>query len=88
MCLLQVKDQRKEVIVQGSLKLRAARAWLQQRWPLCLTAAFLLVLLLTAILQFRSQSTGRGGSDPSQHTIFASARYLMASAFELYSLLA
>ena len=56
-----------------ALRTRAARAWLQQRWRLCLLGALLLLLLVSAVLRF-------GAFDPysatqlQQQSILASVR--------------
>ena len=70
---MQVKELRKDASVQQSLRIRAAKAWLLQRWPLCMAAALLLTLLAAAALQFRSNSTD-GTAAPGQQSILASMR--------------
>ena len=70
---MQTKELRKDAIVQQSLRIRAAKAWLLQRWPLCVAALLLLMIMAAAVLQFRANSTD-GAAASAQHTILASMR--------------
>ena len=73
---MQTKELRKDAIVQQSLRIRAAKAWLLQRWPLCTAALLLLTLMAAAALQFRSTGTD-GAAAPGQQSILASMRCLL-----------
>ena len=73
---MQVKELRKDASVQQSLRSRAAKAWLLQRWPLCIAALLLLTLLAAAALQFRSNGTDGAGA-PGQQSILASMRCIL-----------
>lgn len=75
---MQTKELRKDAIVQQSLRIRAAKAWLLQRWPLCVAALLLLMLMAAAALQFRSNGTD-GAAASGQQTILASMRCISIS---------
>ena len=70
---MQTKELRKDAIVQQSLRMRAAKAWLLQRWPLCMAALLLLTLMAALVLQLGSRGPD-GAAAPGQQSILASMR--------------
>ena len=71
--MLQIKEARSGLSTQQTLRVRAAKSWLQQRWRLCLLGAFLLLLFVSAVVRFSAYDPYRA-SQLQQEDILASVR--------------
>ncbi len=78
--VLQIKEARSGLTTQQTLRVRAAKSWLQQRWRLCLLGAFLLLLFMSALVRFSAYDPYRA-SQLQQEDILASVRCAPHKAF-------
>ncbi len=78
--MTQIKEARSGLTTQQTLRVRAAKSWLQQHWRLCLLGALLLLLFVSAVIRISAYDPYRA-SQLQHEDILASMRCALHKAF-------